>query len=61
LAPVVANQERKLRAAADRMGCEIVHVYRDHGVSGTEGRDKRPQFDRLCQDATKRQFDMVMA
>jgi DNA invertase Pin-like site-specific DNA recombinase len=43
------------------MGCEIVHVYRDHGVSGAEGRDKRPQFDRLCQDATKRQFDMVMA
>jgi DNA invertase Pin-like site-specific DNA recombinase len=43
------------------MGCEIVHVYRDHGVSGSKGRDKRPQFDRLCRDATKRQFDMVMA
>jgi DNA invertase Pin-like site-specific DNA recombinase len=56
-----ANQERELRAVADRMGCEIVHVYRDHGVSGAKGRDKRPQFDKLCRDATKRQFDMVMA
>jgi hypothetical protein len=27
------------------MGCEVVKVYRDHGVSGTKGRDERPQFD----------------
>jgi Resolvase, N terminal domain len=56
-----ANQERELRAVADRMSCEIAHVYRDHGVSGAKGRDKRPQFGKLCRDATKRQFDMVMA
>src|ERR1700722_10276740 len=56
-----ANQERELREVAARMGCEIVHVYRDHGVSGAKGRDKRPQFNKLCQDATKRQFDVVMA
>jgi DNA invertase Pin-like site-specific DNA recombinase len=24
-------------------------------------RDKRPQFDKLCRDATNRQFDVVMA
>jgi DNA invertase Pin-like site-specific DNA recombinase len=56
-----ANQERELRAVAGRMGCEIVHVYKDHGISGTKGRDKRPAFDRMCRDAAKRQFDMVMA
>jgi DNA invertase Pin-like site-specific DNA recombinase len=56
-----ANQERELREVATRIGCEIVHVYRDHGVSGAKGRDKRPQFDKLCRDATKRQFDVVMA
>jgi DNA invertase Pin-like site-specific DNA recombinase len=56
-----ANQERELRAVANRMGCEIVHVYKDHGISGAKGRDKRPQFDRLCRDAAKRQFDVVMA
>ncbi len=56
-----ANQERELRDVAGRMGCDIVHVYKDHGISGAKGRDKRPAFDRLCRDAAKRQFDMVMA
>ena len=55
------NQERELREVAGRMGCEIVKVYRDHGISGAKGRDKRPAFDALCRDAAKRQFDMVMA
>jgi DNA invertase Pin-like site-specific DNA recombinase len=55
------NQERELRQVAERMGVEVTKVYRDHGVSGGKGRDKRPQFDALCRDATKRQFDMVMA
>jgi DNA invertase Pin-like site-specific DNA recombinase len=56
-----ANQERELRAAADRMGYEIVKVYRDQGISGAKGRDLRPAFDALCKDAARRQFDMVMA
>src|SRR5207342_3062607 len=56
-----ANQERELREIAARMGCEIVHVYKDHGISGAKGRDKRPAFDRLCRDAAQRKFDMVMA
>ena len=56
-----ANQERELREVATRMGYEIVKVYKDHGISGSKGRDKRPQFDALCKDATKRQFDMIMA
>jgi len=29
-----ANQERELREIAARMGCEVVRVYRDHGISG---------------------------
>jgi len=56
-----ANQERELREIAGRMGCEITKVYRDHGISGAKGRDKRPQFDALCRDAAKRQFEVVMA
>src|SRR5262249_54460192 len=56
-----ANQERELREIAGRMGCDIVKIYKDHGISGAKGRDKRPQFDALCRDATKRQFDVVMA
>ena len=34
------NQERELREVAGRMGCDIVKVYKDHGVSGAKGRDK---------------------
>jgi DNA invertase Pin-like site-specific DNA recombinase len=56
-----ANQERELREVAERAGWEVVKVYKDHGISGAKGRDKRPAFDNLCRDATKRQFDIVMA
>src|SRR5262245_24668138 len=44
-----ANQERELQAVADRAGWEVVRVYKDHGISGAKGRDKRPQFDALCK------------
>ena len=56
-----ANQDRELREVATRMGCEIVKVYKDHGISGAKGRDKRPALDTLCRDAAQRKFDMVMA
>jgi DNA invertase Pin-like site-specific DNA recombinase len=56
-----ANQERELREIAGRMGCKVGKIYKDHGVSGAKGRDSRPAFDALCRDATKRQFDVVMA
>jgi DNA invertase Pin-like site-specific DNA recombinase len=56
-----SNQELELRQVAERMGCEIVKVYKDHGISGAKGRDGRPEFDRMCRDAAKRQFDVVMA
>jgi DNA invertase Pin-like site-specific DNA recombinase len=56
-----ANQERELREVSARMGCEIVKVYKDHGISGAKGRDKRPAFNSLIRDAAQRKFDMVMA
>jgi Resolvase, N terminal domain len=56
-----ANQEREMREIAGRMGCEIVKVYKDHGISGAKGRDKRPAFDALCRAAARREFEMVMA
>jgi DNA invertase Pin-like site-specific DNA recombinase len=61
LEQTTANQERELREVASRMGCDIVKVYKDHGISGAKGRDKRPAFDKLCRDAARREFDMVMA
>ena len=56
-----SNQEAELRQAAERAGWEVVKVYKDHGISGAKGRDKRPAFDGLHRDAAKRQFDVVMA
>jgi DNA invertase Pin-like site-specific DNA recombinase len=55
------NQERELRAVADRMGWEVVRVYTDHGISGGKSREERPAFDALCKDAARRRFEMVMA
>jgi DNA invertase Pin-like site-specific DNA recombinase len=55
-----ANQERELRAVAERMGAEVT-VYKDRGISGAKGRDKRPAFDRMCKNAARRQFDILMA
>lgn len=56
-----ANQERELREIAARIGYDIVRIYKDHGISGAKGRDKRPAFDDLCRDAARREFDVVMA
>jgi DNA invertase Pin-like site-specific DNA recombinase len=56
-----ANQERELRQAAERAGWEVVKVYRDFGISGSKGRDKRPAFDALHKAAARREFDVVMA
>jgi len=55
------NQRRELEAVAARLGHEIVEVYEDAGISGAKGRDKRPAFDRLHKDATRRKFDLVIA
>src|SRR5262249_19650674 len=56
-----ANQERELREIAGRSRLDIVKVYKDQGISGAKGRDRRPGLDALCRDAAKRQFDVVMA
>jgi DNA invertase Pin-like site-specific DNA recombinase len=57
----VDNQIRELQGVAERLGHEIVEVYADNGISGAKGRDRRPAFDRLCRDATRRRFDIIMA
>ena len=55
------NQRRELRAVAKRSGWKIVDVYEDNGISGANGRDRRPALDRLLKDATRREFDMIAA
>lgn len=55
------NQLRELREAASRNGWEITKEYIDRGISGAKGRDKRPGFDTLLKDASRKQFDLVMS
>ncbi len=43
-----ANQERELREIAERVGYEIVKVYKDHGVSGAKGREGGPRSMRYA-------------
>ena len=57
----VDNQSLELEQAAEKAGWEIVSVYDDNGVSGAKSREQREAFDRLCKDATRRKFDVVMA
>lgn len=55
------NQRIALEEVTAKAGWQIVGVYEDAGFSGAKGREKRPEFDRLCKDATRRRFDVVMA
>jgi len=55
------NQERELREAADAKGLEIAYVYRDNGISGAKGRDKRPGLDAALKDAIRGRYGVLMA
>jgi DNA invertase Pin-like site-specific DNA recombinase len=45
---------------AERRGSTVIEVYRDAGISGSKGRDKRPGLDAMLKDANRRKFDVVM-
>ncbi len=57
----VNNQLRELRQVAKRQGWKVVAEFIDRGVSGAKGRAQRPQFDKLCQAATRREIDLIMS
>ena len=57
----VKNQEIELQVAAERHGWQVVSVYRDQGISGAKGRDKRPGLDKLLQAVARKEFDLVAA
>ncbi len=42
-------------------GWHIYKVYEDAGISGSNGRDKRPEFDLMQKDAVRRKFNIVLA
>src|SRR5689334_17595166 len=57
----IENQLRELHRVAERRGWEVVHEYRDAGISGAKGRAERPGLDEMLKDAQRRRFDVVLA
>jgi DNA invertase Pin-like site-specific DNA recombinase len=57
----VENQLEELRDVAKRHGWEIVHTFKDQGISGTKGRDERPAFNKLLEAIARKEVDMVAA
>jgi DNA invertase Pin-like site-specific DNA recombinase len=55
------NQLHELRAVAERMGWTVTTEFVDHGISGSKGRDQRPQFNAMCTAAVRREFDVIMS
>src|SRR5215217_6069977 len=55
------NQRRDLEAVVKRSGWDVVALYEDAGISGAKGRDRRPGYDALLKDATRRKFEMIAA
>ncbi len=53
----VSMQTRELREYCERRGWTVVGEYVDMGISGAK--DRRPELDKLMQDAHKRRFDIV--
>ena len=53
------NQVRELMAWATRCGHTVVHTFRDNGISGAKGRDKRPGFDQLLRAIARREIELV--
>ena len=56
----VSNQVHDLKEVCERNGWTIVDEYIDEGISGTHGRDKRPEFDRLLKDVNRKKFDGIL-
>jgi DNA invertase Pin-like site-specific DNA recombinase len=55
------NQLLELMKVVKSSGWQVYKIYEDAGVSGSKGRDKRPEYDEMQKDAVRRKFDMVLA
>jgi DNA invertase Pin-like site-specific DNA recombinase len=58
-AQTTENQLLELRRVAERNNWFIVGEFVDHGISGSKGRDKRPEFDRLLKSAVRKEYDLI--
>jgi len=56
----IENQILKLKEIVEINNWHLVDSYTDEGISGTKGREQRPEFDRLCKDMVRRKFNRVL-
>mgnify|MGYP003996636513 CR=1 FL=1 len=56
----VDRQLEELTSVAQRNDWKIVDTYIDLGISGSKGRDQRPELNRMMNDSIKKKFDVVM-
>lgn len=58
----VERQEQLCRELAERLGVEIVEVYRDNDISASGKKmRRRPDYERMLAAARKHQFDMIIS
>ena len=57
----VENQLQPLQEAAGRLGWTVVAMFRDEGISGSLGRQRRPGLDALLKGVAQHGFDIVAA
>jgi DNA invertase Pin-like site-specific DNA recombinase len=57
----VENQLEELKGIAFRHNWQVISIFSDRGISGTKGREGRPQFDKLLRAVNSREVDMVAA
>jgi DNA invertase Pin-like site-specific DNA recombinase len=56
------NQILKLKEIVEINNWDLVDIYIDEGISGTKGRDKRPEFEReMISERVKSGLDRVRA
>lgn len=56
----IEAQEQKLKEYAEKNNMKIVGWYRDEGVSGRKLIKKRPELQRMIQDAEQRKFKRII-
>lgn len=56
----VENQEIALRALCTQRGWDVSQVFRDEGISGAKGRDKRPGLDKALTEATRGTYKVLV-
>ena len=55
------NQRRELEIVAARHGWDVVATFEDAGISGANGRDRRPGLDAMMKAIARKEIDMVAA